>query len=134
MSCYEYSRTHVRDLRNIAGFFRLSAPPGFWKIDEQSLTALYNGIGPEKWSHRFRRMTTWLLRYFESDALIHDYEYSLPVKSYKHFTIANLRFALNSVRLSFRSMNFFRAVKVSVLGLLLAVLCQCFGWHGYKDV
>ena len=132
MSSYEYSLTHVRDLRNIAGFFRLSVPPGFWIAADAQLAEIYNGIGPERWSSRFRRLTTWLLQFFAADALIHDYEYSLPVKNYKKFTLANLRFAYNACKLAFGNYRIRKACRVSLFGILLALLCQCFGYSAYK--
>lgn len=128
----QYSRSHIRELRYLAVIHELSAPDGFWTESEEWLTELYNGIGPEAWSGRFRRLTTWLLSFFEADALIHDYEYSLPEKGYWKFTLANVRFAWNACVLAFGSYSFRRACRVAVLGVFLALLCQIFGYGGYK--
>ena len=128
----EYSRSHVRELRYLAVIHGLSAPDQFWAESEEWLTEFYNGIGPEAWSGKFRRLTTWLLEFFETDALIHDYEYSLPGKSYWKFTLANVRFAWNACVLAFGAYSFRRACRVAVLGVFLALLCQIFGYGGYK--
>ena len=127
----EYSRSHIRELRYIAVMHGLSMPDGFSTESEDMLCMLYNGIGPEAWSAHFRRLTTWLLSFFEADALIHDYEYSLPGKSYWKFTLANLRFAWNACKLAFGKYRFREACRVSLLGVFLALLCQCFGYDGY---
>ena len=128
----EYTCTHIRDLRNIAGFCRLLAPKGFWQEDDHRLTEIYNGIGPEQWSSRFRRLTTRFLQFFAAGALIHDYEYSLREKNYKKFTLANLRFAYNACKLAFGNYRIRLACRVSLFGILLALLCQCFGYSAYK--
>ena len=127
----QYSRSYVRELRYLAVIHNLSAPDLFWTESEEILTDIYNGIGPESWSGWFRRLTTWMLEFFESDALIHDYEYVLPGKSYKMFTLANVRFAYNACKLAFGKYRFCNACRVSLLGVLLALLCQCFGYNGY---
>ena len=128
----KYSRSHIRELRYLAVIHELSAPEQFWMESEEWLTELYNGIGPEAWSAHFRRLITWLLSFFEADAMIHDYEYSLPEKSYWKFTLANVRFAWNACVLAFGAYSFRRAVRVAVLGVFLALLCQLFGYGGYK--
>jgi len=129
---YAYPLDHVRKLRDVA-LSRLSAPDSFRSEQLEILHGCYNGIGPDRWSTRFRAFVTWVLGFFEADALVHDYEYSLPKKSYGLFTVANLRFALNSVILAAVRFGVTRkTAKVAALGLLLALLCQLFGYSGYK--
>ena len=129
---YAYPLDHVRELRDVA-LSRLSAPDSFRSEHLEILHGCYNGIGPDRWSTRFRAFVTWVLGFFEADALVHDYEYSLPQKSYWLFTVANLRFALNSVILAAVRFGVARkTAKVAALGLLLALLCQLFGYSGYK--
>lgn len=127
-----YGIEHIRELRDIAWSRMLSVPKNFAMVELSVLQACYNGIGPDRWCPRFRRLTTWLLGFFEADALIHDYEYSLTDKSYSLFTLANLRFAYNAALLAFDRLSFRPAIKVALLGLLLALLCQTFGYSGYK--
>ena len=129
---YAYSLEHVQELRDVA-LSRLSTPDSFRSEELPVLQTCYNGIGPDRWSSRFRGFVTWVLGFFEADALVHDYEYSLAVKSYWLFTVANLRFALNSVILAAVRFGVTRkTLKVASLGLLLALLCQVFGYSGYK--
>ena len=132
---YHYSVDHIRELRQQIELYALSAPPEFFLTDDASLQTAYNGIGPESWCPVFRNLTSFLLQFFEADALIHDFEYSGKAKSYSHFTQANLRFAWNAAKLAFSRIGpLQKAVKVAALGLLLALLCQLFGYKGYKCV
>ena len=98
------------------------------------LQSCYNGIGPERWSSRFRKLTTDLLRFFESDALIHDWEYTYQPKTYIHFTLANLRFSANAFINAYDAGDgkWSTIWQQTYKGLLLAALCQAFGWSGYK--
>ena len=132
---YHYSLDHIRELRQLIDRYGLSAPPEFFQADDAFLQSAYNGIGPESWCPVFRNLTSFLLQFFEADALIHDFEYSGKAKSYSHFTQANLRFAWNAANLAFsRIGSLQKAVKVAALGLLLALLCQLFGYEGYTTV
>ena len=88
----------------------------------EELQACYNGVGPDRWSSRFRRFTTWILTFLEASALIHDWEYEYQEKTYWAFTLANLRLAWNA------SLD-----RHPVAGIVGAVLCQCFGWRGFKN-
>ena len=64
---------------------------------------------------------------FFTAALPHDWEYSLPKKSYMAFTAANWRFAVNSCIEALDE----RRLSMVFMGLALAALCQVFGWSGY---
>ena len=114
---------------------KLSAPADFFATDKKILRECYNGIGAEAWSSRFRKFVTWLLEPFEADALIHDWEFSFAPRTYKAFTAANWRFLCNGIRLAVYTHKFnFRAViSQSIKAVLLAFLCQLFGWRAYKN-
>ena len=129
-----YSIEHIRILRDEIRMCGLSVPEGFEDETDEALAAAYNGIGPDAWCAFFRELTTWLLGFFEAVALIHDCEYSAPNKSYRAFTAANLRFAYNAVRSAVLRTPGRQAAKVAGCGLLLALLCQLFGYKGYKCV
>ena len=129
-----YSIEHIRTLCDEIRMCGLSVPAGFDAASEEELAAAYNGIGPDAWCPVFRELTTWLLGFFEAVALIHDFEYSAPNKSYRAFTAANLRFAYNAVRSAVLRTPGRQAAKVAGCGLLLALLCQLFGYSGYRNV
>jgi len=119
---YDYSIEHVAELKRHCVRRGLSLPERFLFASPETLTECYNGVGPDRWSSRFRRFTTWILTFLEASALIHDWEYEFQPKTYGAFTVANLRLAWNA------TMD-----KHPVAGIVGAVLCQCFGWSGYKD-
>jgi len=119
---YNYSIEHVMRLKMHCVRRGLSLPERFLSAAPETLTECYNGVGPDRWSSRFRRFTTWVLTFLEASALIHDWEYEYQEKTYWAFTVANLRLAYNAAR-----------DRHPVAGILGAVLCQCFGWRGFKN-
>ena len=129
---YHYSLDHVRALRERARRYHLWHPEGFAAAPDELIRRCYNGIGPDRWASQFRGLVTWLLGFFEADAMLHDFEYSLPGKTYGRFTLANVRFCVNAVLLALQAYPLKLAVKVAALGVLLGVLCQLFGYSGYK--
>ena len=132
MGTYHYSAEHVRALRERARRYRLWMPEGFEDADDDVVRRCYNGIGPDRWASQARGLVTWLLGFFEADAMLHDFEYSLPAKTYARFTLANSRFCVNAVLLALQAYPLKLALKVAVLGVMLGVLCQVFGYSGYK--
>ena len=113
----------------------LSTPPGFFESNVETLRKCYNGVGPDAWSRRFRKFVTWLLEAFEPDALIHDWEFTFSPRTYSAFTAANWRFLCNGVRFAIFTYRWnLRGVIVqSIKAIVLALLCQIFGWRGYKN-
>lgn len=103
-------------------------PPGFADVSASELD--YNGIGPEYWQPWMRKILTFLLKFMQEAAMIHDYEFSLG-GSYWKFTIANIRLLLNGLKAAKKAKRptaYFCAVAA-------AVLCQIFGgkaWKGTK--
>lgn len=137
---YDYSRAHVARLLKGISDYKLSTPPEMFNTPLAKLTKVYNGIGPGAWSSRFRKLVTRLLEWFEPEALIHDWEYEYAKRSYWAFTAANLRFAYNAAkaawieaRRSVASRRAKRRMRRRIrAGLLLALLCQLFGWRGFR--
>lgn len=117
---YNFPLEHVRQLKERCFSARLSMPELFRFASSEQLQACYNGIGPDRWSSRFRRFTTWVLTFLEAPALIHDWEFTYQPKTYGAFTLANLRLAYNAA-----------LDRHPFSGIAGAVLCQCFGWIGY---
>lgn len=125
----------IEQLRFRAAKQGLSAPAQFWETSPEVLEKVYNGIGPDRWSSRFRAAVTALLERYEEEALIHDWEYTFQPKTRLHFLIANLRFAVNAVIAAYaRSGAFSKRFWIDGgLGIVLAGLCQLFGWSGYHQ-
>lgn len=119
---YAYSRAEIERIRTRIYLGNFSVPQGFFETDGEVLAQIYNGVGPEHWSARFRRFTSWVLDFLEASALIHDWEYTFQEKRYGAFTVANLRLAKNAAR----DGHF-------LAGLAAALLCQFFGWRAWKE-
>ena len=128
----------VAELLNKVRKYHLSAPAAFFAADLETLQKCYNGIGPECWPVLLRKLASELLQIFAAGALVHDFEFSQGKKSYKHFTQANIRLAFNCVMLAFFGpVRLVRPVrqnrlKLALLGILLAVTCQIWGYKPYK--
>lgn len=131
---YDYTAEHIETLLDHCREVGILTAPGFWDAPVETLRGYYNGIGPDAWSSRLRRLTTFLLRPFELAALPHDYEYATAPRTYLAFTIANLRFAANAMLEAYhRHPEAKRFAAMAGCGLLLATVCQLFGWQGYKN-
>lgn len=126
---YCYSQEHIEKLRARCFKSRLSAPGYFWWMPLPVMREIYNGIGPDRWSSRFRKFVTWLLQWFEEEALIHDVDYASADKTYYYFTCANIRFFTNVCIAAWKR----RHLRKIPLGFILALLCQTFGWSGFKN-
>ena len=118
---YNFPLSHVQDLKMHCFSARLSMPELFRFASAEQLQVCYNGIGPDRWSSRFRRFTTWILTFLEASALIHDWEFTYQPKTYGYFTLANLRLAWNAAK-----------DKHPFSGITAAILCQLFGWKGFR--
>ena len=115
-------------LRAFCGEFGAFAPESFWLASESGLAAACNGVGPDRWPACLRRMLTWLLRPLEASSVIHDWEYSLPEKTFRSFTAANTRLAANVM---LEAVYDCRPACMAA-GILAALLCQIFGWRAYR--
>ena len=132
---YEYSIDEVKEILKRVKSLNLSAPACFWCCTTEELCACYNGIGPGAWSSKFRNLVTSLLEKFTAPAMVHDWEYTFSPKNYWFFTVANMRFAVNSFIDAFYEKRGSRyIIKQTLLGIALAMLCQLFGYKGYKEV
>ena len=85
-------------LRAFCNEFHAAAPDSFWGASDAELAQAFNGIGAEHWPNWLRIALTSLLRPFQAAALVHDWEYSQNVKSYRAFTAANWHLAVNVAR------------------------------------
>lgn len=100
-------------------------PPGFADAKVEDLG--YNGIGPEHWRPWMRKALTFLLKFLQLPAMLHDYEFSNG-GSYWKFTIANIRLLVNGLKAAKKAKRptaYFCAVAA-------AVLCQIFGHKAWR--
>jgi hypothetical protein len=116
-------------LRVFCNEFGAFAPDSFWEATGSELAAACNGVGPDRWPAWLRLTLTWLLRPLEASAEIHDWEYSLPDKSFRSFTAANIHLAANVMLEAVYDCR----PACMLTGILAAFVCQLFGWHAYKN-
>ena len=131
---YSYSFEHVQSLKMRCFSARLSMPYFFRFASDEQLQACYNGIGPEAWAPGLRSIVTALLDRFEPEALIHDWEFTYQPRTYTAFTLANIRFAWNAFLCACSATHHRKNLLLqTAAGIALAVLCQIWGWNGYKQ-
>lgn len=126
---------HIESLLKSVKEAGLNVPKDFGQASIEDLQKCYNGVGPDSWSTRFRSFVTSALKLFEPEALIHDWEFTYSPKTFKAFTAANIRFMFNGIKFALfctKTLNkkLVRQIKISIV---LAILCQIFGWFGYKN-
>jgi hypothetical protein len=113
---------HIRNLKKYILEKNFSLPEGFLSKSNLELRDAYNGIGAEWMPSLLRRLITKLFGYMEPAALVHDIDFLNPVKSFKNFTIANLRLIYNSAK-----------CKHLFSGLVAGIICQFFGWSAWIE-
>ena len=119
----------IHFLRAFCHEFHAAAPDSFWSASDVELALAFNGIGAEHWPKWLRTVLTVLLRPFQAAAFVHDWEYSRNDKSYRAFTVANWRLAVNVAREAMYDCR----PGVIPAGALAALLCQLFGWRAYLN-
>ena len=125
---------HLFELLTLIADQELLRPPGFDETPLVTLVRVYNGIGPEAWPERYRGWVTSVLSRYEPEALIHDWEFVFRSKTYFSFTLANLRWACNSIIKAWHTHR--RVGKIfwadAGCGVACAFCCQLGGWQAYK--
>ena len=116
-------------LRAFCYEFHAAAPDSFWIASDAELVQAFNGIGAAHWPKWLRSTLTALLRPFQAAALVHDWEYSQKIKSYRAFSAANWHLAVNIAREALYDCH----PGVIPAGVLAAILCQLFGWRAYRN-
>lgn len=114
----------------------LSLPPAFQRETPEVLgLRFYNGVGPEKFHKCVRRFITWALERMEPLAFIHDIEYGTTEPTFWAFTVAQMRWAYNAVKLFFFSPSpryQSHRKRFLIVAWLCALSCQLGGWWGFK--
>lgn len=126
---YDFPIAYVRELRIRCDKIGVKSTPDFWKVSPLRLTEVFNEIGPELWCPRFEKLVKYLVEPFFVAALQHDWETSRPYKSWSAFTTMNLRFIYNALQEAIEQ----KKLKLVFMGILLAMLCQLFGYKTYSQ-
>ena len=92
------------------------APASFWDASEEELSRVHRVCPP------------FMLGSFSASALVLDWEYAQPGKSFAKFTAANYRLAVNVAKeaaYDYDLLSFF-------FGIPIGILYEIFGWSLYK--
>ena len=128
------TQNHIQHLLKQINAARLSVPRGFRNSGIKKICHCYNGIGPAAWHDCSRKLATKIFEDLEPIALIHDWEYTFAPKTMWSFFVANVRFVYNGIKYSiFCYGASAKTVRLCRKSVFLAVLCQMFGWRGYKS-
>lgn len=122
----------VTDLRRLIIAYDLSRPADFDQLTDAELTACYNGIGAAWFPAFLRAGCTAVLNRMEPLALIHDVEFTRAPRTYRAFSVANLRWAFNACRIAGKTVIMPGRWRFLCAALLCAAACQLGGFRGYR--
>lgn len=125
---YFISKKDAEALRERCAELNFSAIPSFWMADIKEVKKCYDGIGPSKWSPKFRKFIAKLLAPVEGSIMIHDYEWKNCDKTFFSFLMINLKFSFNSIREARAEKKW----KIAFMGIALAILNSTLGWKLFK--
>ena len=99
-----------------------------------SLSEIYNGIGPDRFPKILRDALSALHPSLLPCALIHDVQYHIG-GDYEDFTFANKMFGKNGKRMAYYKYGWYdpRRYLVAHKARVFAELCQSFGWKGFNQ-
>lgn len=125
---YFISKEEAKELRERCKKLNFSAVPDFWLSDIEEIKECYDGIGPSKWSPKFRKFVAKMLAPIEGSVMIHDYEWKNCDKTLFSFLMINLKFSCNSIREAKAEKKW----KIAFMGIVLAILNSTLGWKLFK--
>ena len=108
----------------------LSRPSIFQREALEVLKRYYNGVGAYWFTEWLLKLSTLIFERMEPLAFIHDVEFAVAPRTYRAFTLANLRWAYNAIKLA----RYYQHGKIRFLlvAWLCALCCQLGGWGGFK--
>lgn len=124
--------TNVSKLIAIAEQHQLLGRDILSLFPESELSAIYNGIGPDRFPGWLRTIITEANGLYEPAAMIHDVRYHIG-GTYSDFTEANSEFRDNCYTLVCAAYSWYdpRRYKWLFRAWRYAGYCQEFGWEGY---
>ena len=94
----ELSEEEIKHYKYEASRYNLKAPIEYWMAKDSDLVEICNGVGPEWFPEKARKLTTELFKYFLPSTNIHDYDYDKMEKTEENFSKANYRLKRNMKR------------------------------------
>lgn len=90
-----YSITEIKEILANAQEQELEAPDDFWASDLTELQTILNGYGPDSWCEEAREKLTWIYRYYQESAGIHDVRYEYSTGNTEDQVVADEEFLAN---------------------------------------
>ena len=124
----------VTRLYNLAVHYGLHGSGWLGTFTMQTLARDFNGIGPEWFPEKVRRVIDRLHADLLPVALVHDVRWSHSDGGYDYFAASNDEFKRNGYRVArakypwYRPARYLRMNEARVFGNL----CQAFGWSAYR--
>jgi hypothetical protein len=84
----------IKKLRETCHALKFEGVEVLEKFTDNELRIICNGIGPEFFPEKFRKIITWIFKYLEATAFLHDAEYQAQVG----FSLANTHFYNNGMK------------------------------------
>ena len=125
--------TEIKDLIKLCKDADLEGYGVLELFNEEALSGIYNGIGPDRFPKILRDALSALHPTLLPCALIHDVQYHIG-GNYEDFTIANKMFGDNGKKMAYYRYGWYdpRRYLVANKARVFAELCQTFGWQGYN--
>ena len=84
----------VKELRNKCHALKFEGVEILEQYTNNELRKICNGIGPEFFPEKWRKIITWIFKYLEATAFLHDVEFHTQIG----FGRANAHFFINGIR------------------------------------
>ena len=130
-----YSLEQIAVLRKKCNDLKLVGREVLDKYSDEELQCICNGIGPDVFPFGIRKFVTFIHPTLECCAFIHDVDFYESNGTRDHFSASNYRYAKNGEILAKAAYSWYNPARYIVIlqGCRHALLCQKYGWSGYKE-
>ena len=121
----------VKELRNKCHALKFEGVEILEQYTNNELRKICNGIGPEFFPEKWRKIITWIFKYLEATAFLHDVEFHTQIG----FGRANAHFFINGIRevkAKFKWYNPFRYIGLHRVRQFCYLL-KIFGIFAYEN-
>jgi len=128
-----YSSEKIIELKKQAVLFQLENREILEQYTIEELTAIYNGIGPDRFPEWLRNTISALHPSLAVVAFIHDVEWHESDKSKDGFNQSNDRFKRNGYRVAKAQFGWYNPRRYIVMNQArrFGNACRLFGWSGW---
>ena len=129
------SLDEIQELREQALDYDLLGADLLCDYTTADLQMICNGIGPDFFPVKLRKLLNNLHPTLKAAAMIHDLRYYLGKNNWEDFTEANDQLAINGTIAAYETYRFWDPRRYIVIrqARLFASLCQAGGWYAYLE-